>query len=322
MKRSLFLLCIPFLLLGCSNNDVTYIPYVDPGEGGEGGDPIDPVDPTDPADPTDPTDPTDPVDPEEEYALTAIKLNYHSYDILKTKSSYAVIVEQYVANRELTDEEKEVSWKSTDTSVFTTNDYGKIVPVGLGSAYLVCESKYSHVQDRCLVNVVNSMDDLYTFEYQKVTDFDSLSDKDTIIFADPKTGKVATNNTQGSYLHVVSGTFSSDGSVLESFDEDEVETFYLGEEDKGFTLQARDGKYFVGFNEKRVGFVNNRGNKHWQFTLYEGNLYIETYNDVRGWLMFNKDLNNKNGGFTLYEREEPNEYVYMPTVYRLTKVNK
>ena len=38
--------------------------------------------------------------------------------------------------------------------------------------------------------------------------------------------------------------------------------------------------------------------------------------------MFNKDLDNKNGGFTLYEREEPNEYVYMPTVYRLTKVNK
>ena len=255
MKRRLFLLCIPFLLLGCSNNAATYIPYVDPGEGGEGGDPVDPVEPT---------DPTDQTDPEEEYALTAIKLNYHSYDILlKKQYSYDVIVEQYVASRTLTDEEKEVSWKSTDTSVFTTNDYGKIVPVGLGSAYLVCESKYSHVQDRCLVNVVNSMDDLYTFEYQKVTDFDSLSDKDTIVFADPKTGKVATNNVQGSYLHVVGGTFSSDESVLESFDEDEAETFYLGEEDKGFTLQARDGKYFVGFNEKRVGFVNNRGNKHW-----------------------------------------------------------
>ena len=47
-------------------------------------------------------------------------------------------------------------------------------------------------------------------------------------------------------------------------------------------------------------------------------LYIDTYNDVRGWLMFNEDLGDL-GGFTLYE-STPTFDLYMPSIYRLTLV--
>ena len=54
-------------------------------------------------------------------------------------------------------------------------------------------------------------------------------------------------------------------------------------------------------------------------TIDEGDLYIETYNDVRGWLMFNSRLNDGEGGFTLYESSVQFD-LYMPSVYRLTIV--
>ena len=259
-----------------------------------------------------------------ESPITKIVLNHTVYDALVSKPLVnEMYVKEFVSSRELTDEEKEVKWFSTDSSIFEVREEtGKITPKKVGSAYIVCESVPFGIQARCLINIVNSLDDLYSYEYVKVTDFSSLLDKDTIIIASPEDGVVATSNCQGSNLHCVAATFDNNYNKITDFDEDLTETFYLGEEEKGFTLQARDGKYLAGFNEKRVGFVNNKGNIHWVFTMYENQLYIETYNDVRGWLMYNHDLNNRDGGFTLYEREDVNQYIHMPTIYKLTKIVK
>lgn len=309
MKKLLLLL--PILLLGaCANNAA----------------------PTDPGQSTPPSEgePSEPpeVDPEggeeenpraSETSVTGIKLNYSEYvfdanDLNKGKNIFYV---DYFPSNDITLDEKEVIWTSTNTSVFEIrSDTGKVTPKSYGTGYAIATTVLGGYQARCFISVVEDKTNVQ-YEYQLVEDITTLKDKDTIVFAAPNAGLTASNNSQGSYLHGVTSTFSSDKKSITSLGENTAE-FYVGEEENGFTLENQDGKYFAGFNLNRVSFVNNKGNIEWCFTLYEGELYIETYNDVRGWLMFNEDIGDV-GGFTLYE-STPTFDLYMPSIYRLTLV--
>lgn len=317
LMKKLFLLIIPFMLLAACNQSSPTDPS-GPSEppSGEVDPPSGEVDPPS-GDEDDPE-----VDPVEQTNLKGLKLNYSSYvfdanDLNKKKNIFYV---DYEPSTGLTEEEKEVYWYSTDTSVFEISEItGGITPRSYGSAYAVVASKIGNIKDRCLISVVEDKNNVQ-YEYQLVTDVASLKNKDTIVFASPSKGKTATLDTTGSYLHTVSSSFSSDKTRITSLGEGTAE-FYVGEEENGFSLEGQNGKYFVGFNLARVGFVNKTGNYEWRFTIdsEDNELYIETYNDVRGWLMFNEALDNGNGGFTLYESSVQID-LYMPTIYRLTIV--
>ena len=309
MKKLLLLLPILFLV-GCANNVSPTTPSGTPPEEGEPTDPGE-VDPGEGGEVDPETDPR-----EEETSVTGIKLNFTEYvfdtnDLNKKKNIFYI---DYLPNNDVSNDEKEVVWTSTDTSVFEIrSDTGGITPKGYGSAYAVATTVLGGYSARCFISVVEDKTNVQ-YEYQLVEDISSIKDKDTIVFAAPNAGMTASNNSQGSYLHGVSSTFSSDKKKITSLGEDSAE-FYVGEEENGFTLENQNGKYFAGFNLTRVGFVSNKGNIEWRFTIDEGELYIETYNDVRGWLMFNEDTN----GFTLYE-STPTFDLYMPSIYRLTLV--
>ena len=333
MKKKLLLL-LPFLLLaGCGNTtpsgdptDPTDPGVVDPTDPTDPTDPSEPVDPTDPTDPVDPTDPTDPVDPtepeeeeESDCKLKSISINPKEL-ILELNERQGLIVD-YVSTEELDFDagEKDVAWESLDSSIATVDQYGRVKGVSVGNTVIVCTSVLGSRKARCNVTVVASKADL-KYEYQRVDDPSTLKEKDTIVLAAYNDNQVASIETKSSKLFGDTATFSSNGDKLLSFGENTAQ-YYLGDNgERGFTLEAQNGMYLAGFNLERMGYVKNKGNIDWKFTLYEGNLYIKTYNDVRGWIMFNKDLNERTGGFTLYEREEANDYIYFPTIYRLTLV--
>ena len=252
------------------------------------------------------------------FNLKSIALSKTQLKVVKGTRDSGLLV--YFSPEEgLTDDEKAVTWSSENNKIATVDQYGRVSGVEIGTTYFVCTSVIAKRKARCMVKVVNSLDDA-TFEYQKVDDITSLKDKDTVVIAAPKNNKVATLDSTGSYLHASETTFSSDGSKILSLGVGAAE-FYVGKETHGYTLEGQNGKYFAGFNLKRVGFVNNKGNTEWMFTQTSSELYIETYNDVRGVLMFNSDLDSKNGGFTLYEREESNACTYTPTIYRLVEIS-
>ncbi len=262
---------------------------------------------------------TPPEEPQEDnYNVKSISFSVRELILVKGKTSNDLTTVYFNSVQEPTDDEKELTWSVDDSSIVSVGQYGQVTALKVGETYVTATTVIASRKVRCLVTVVNSMDDIQR-EYQRVDDVSTLKDKDTIVFAAPTRGLTATLDSQGSYLHAVETEFSSDKSKIVTLGANTAE-FYLGDcGEKGFTLESQELKYFAGFNLTRVGFVANKGNVEWKFTLYEGKLYIETYNDVRGWLMFNDRLDNSHGGFTLYE-SSVNAGLFMPTIYRLTKV--
>ena len=191
----------------------------------------------------------------DETSVTGIKLNYSEYvfdanDLNKGKNIFYV---DYFPSNDITLDEKAVIWTSTNTSVFEIrSDTGKVTPKGYGSAYAVATTVLGGYSARCFISVVEDKTNVQ-YEYQLVEDISLIKEKDTIVFASPNASMTASNNSQGSYLHGVSSTFSSDKKKITSLGEDTAE-FYVGEEENGFTLENQNGKYFAGFNLTRVGF--------------------------------------------------------------------
>ena len=296
MKKYSFLLLIPFLMASCSSSPTNQ-------EAG-GNTPI-------------PEDDSDIVI-EDDSIIQSISLDKTSLFVVNGSRASSLIV-SFNSTRELTLDEKDVIWTSNNESVASVDAYGRVSGHSLGEATVTCTTRIGNRKARCNVYVVNSMDEIQT-EYQRVDDPSTLKDKDIIVIDAPNDNKVASIEAKSSKLLAEAATFSSDKSKLLTFG-DKASEFILGDkEEKGFTLESQEGYYLAGFNLERMGYVKTKGNIDWHFTLEDGNLFIETHNDVRGWIMFNKDLNNNNGGFTLYERETPNQYIYFPTIYRLTIV--
>ena len=276
------------------------------------------------------SDPVDPVNPEQEddyvddYRVKSISIGDSSIKLELNKYKYLFINYNATVDVDsLTDEEKEITWTSLDTSIASVNQYGKVTGLKDGYTYITATTKRGNRHARCLVMVGNAN---VSYQYTLVDDLSTLHNKDTVVIACPEENKVATEYSQGSYLHATSSTFSKDKKTIESLGAGAAE-FYLGESEKGWTLELGEQGvevYFAGFNTTRVGFVNNKGNIDWRFSFYNGNLYTETYNDVVGWIMFNRDLDSHNGGFTLYDFDEeveakPVSLVY-PSIYKLVEV--
>ena len=306
MKKYLSLLLIPLLMAACS-------PTQQPSNSNPGDDTGGDVNPGGDTPVEDPD-----VVEDDDSIIKSISLDKTVLFVVNGTRSSSLLV-SYNSTRELTLDEKDVTWTSDDTSIATVDAYGRVSGVALGGTTIVCTTKIGNRKARCSVYVVSSLDDIQK-EYQRVDDPSTLKNNDIIIIAAANDNKVASIENQASKLFAESATFNNDKSVLLTYGANTAE-FILGDkEERGFTLESQEGYYLAGFNLERMGFVKTKGNIDWHFTLEDGNLYIETHNDVRGWIMFNKDLNNNNGGFTLYERETANNYIYFPTIYRLTIV--
>ena len=210
----------------------------------------------------------------------------------------------------MSDDELELEWTSSNASIIEVNQNGGVLPKGVnGDAYVDCVTKKAYRHARCYFHLVSSLDDI-TREYQKVTDLSTLKAGDILVFGAPQDNKAMSLDLSAGDLAGVTTTYSSDKSKILSLG-DNVGEFMLDGSTNNWTLESQYGKYFCAFNLNRVGFVNKTGNIHWAFTYDDGELYIESTSEVRGWLMYNQQTNM----FTMYE-SNPTFDLYMPTIYK------
>ena len=214
------------------------------------------------------------------------------------------------------------TWSTSNSSVATVSQYGKVTGISTGEAYIQYTDSNGVKSGKCLVYVYETEASI-TREWVKVADVDSIKNGDQLIFACPEFGVAASLNRKDGYLLPANATFTSNGDKITSFDDDVV-TFYVGEgEDEAFTLENQNGEYLSGKSTTRgngLQFVKSKGQINWIFERPEGyeNDYCVNYDIPEDyWLMFNK-INNNDIRFNLYD-SNPTRLMKLPTFYRLTR---
>ena len=192
-------------------------------------------------------------------------------------------------------DDKDVEWSSSDASVATIDQNGRVTGIKEGHVLITCRSLHGDAEARCTVYVVNG-DASYKKQWLKVEDPTALAPGDLLTIACPEEGKVATLGNVGMYLHPTAATFSSDKGEITSLPSD-AGTYILDGNQNNWTLESQEGMYLATTNEKKVTFVKNKGNIHWAFTKEEDSLYMESTSNVRGWMMYNA----KSSRFATYE---------------------
>lgn len=225
----------------------------------------------------------------------------------------------------LDDDHKEVTWSSSNTSICTVDQYGRVAGVAQGDAIVTCRTNIGGLEAR--VHIYVSSSGAVQTEYQKVAkdNIDSLSAGDILVFGCPTQGKTASTTVSSGDLVAATSTFSSDGNKITSLGSGTAE-FMLGGSYNHWTLEIDTelesgkfaNKYLVAFNTNRVGFVTKTGNTEWEIgvDVEDNQLYIQSAANVAGWMMLNMDTN----AFSLYTSNYDAPRMQLPDIYRLTIV--
>ena len=243
-----------------------------------------------------------------------ITLNYRTLELERLSNTQYALTVNFVNCAS-----EDVSWSSSDTSVATVSRGGAVrsAKTNNGVAIITCTTE-SGRKATCVVTVVEQIVPK-TQVYQLVTDFESLKVGDIVVIASPENGVTATSECTGMYLHPVESNFSSDYSSITSLGEGTAE-FILDGEYENWTLENQEGKYLASTHEKKVTFVNNKGNIHWDIhdNLDDsGDVVIESEVESHGYFMYNI----KQAKFTVYTSEIQEGLLVLPKLYKLTYVS-
>ncbi len=274
------------------------------------------------------SDTTDTEDETDEWVVKYITISERQQDLFldSTKTIYLTVdffgENGEVSTSDLSDNEWEGSWSSSNESIVKVHSVtGKLMPQSVGRAIVTYTVTASDRSANCVIDVYQSSSN-FVKEYQKVTDFESFSDNDVIVFGCPQQGIAATLDRLDGALKSVATTFSSDGNKITSLGEG-VGTYILASKeidtDDGtatvFTLQNQSGKYLNAKNFKNVNFVNDDKAESTLWAFESG--YVYPVAGVEGWLMFN----TKSDKFTLYDSNEQVD-MFLPSIYRLTTIKQ
>lgn len=247
----------------------------------------------------------------EEYEkIEHISLDKREIYVEVNKRSDSLVVTYYPDNN-ISIDDKEVTWSSSDIENATVDEYGRVSGHKVGDTLIKCVTKIDNRHATCLVHVVESIENINK-EYRLVSDISTLKAGDIIVIASPSSSVTAGNDTVGMYMHPVVTSFSDDLSSITSLGDNTAEFILDGDNKDGFTLENNEGKYLATTNEKKVTFVNNKGNIHWLFIMEEEGLVIESTSNVPGWIMYNAKYER----FTTYE-SNPQVDLLLPSIYRL-----
>ena len=207
-------------------------------------------------------------------------------------------------------------WTIENEEIATIDQYGRVTGVKAGRTVATCTTVLDNRHASCSVRVVNSLSDIQR-RYNKVTDYTSLTSGDLVVIAHADSNKTAGNDSSGMTLNSIDTTFSNDKSYISNLGAGTA-TFLLEEkaieeypDTRFFSLENEYGQYLAAKNEKKVTFVNNKGNIYFAFTEDDG-LYMESSSNVPGWMMYNQ----KYDWFTLYE-SNPQVDLFLIDLYRL-----
>ena len=300
------------LLAGCGQN-----PSPTPG-------PTPGPDPTDP-DPTDPVKPgEDPVSDDEidetseSTKILSISISdgtsTREADLIVSKKLYLTVnfVTKDGVELDLDKGEKDVTWSSSHSDIASVDQYGRVTGIKEGVTSIICVTALDNKKATFTVYVYNSEASKHK-EWQKI-DGEDIDVGDIIVLACPEEGVSATNEITGRYLHEVETTFSSDYKVITSLPSDTCQ-FVVGEGKYGYTLENEEGQYLAVTNEKKVTFVNSKGNIDWMFTDYQQGICMESTSTIEGWMMYNAPAHK----FSVYN-DDPSDKMFFVSIYRLTVV--
>ena len=273
-------------------------------------------------------DTTDTEDETDDWVVKYITISERQQDLFldSTKTIYLTVdffgENGEVSTDDLHENEWEGSWSSSNESIVKVHSVtGKLMPQSVGRAIVTYTVTASGRSANCVIDVYQSSAN-FVKEYQKVTDFESFSDNDVVVFGCPQQGIAATLDRLDGALKSVTTTFSSDGNKITSLGEG-VGTYVLTSKeidtDDGtatvFTLQNQNGKYLNAKNFKNVNFVNDDKAESTLWAFESG--YVYPVAGVEGWLMFN----TKSDRFTLYDSNEQVD-MFLPSIYRLTTIKQ
>lgn len=252
-------------------------------------------------------------------------LETHKDVFLGVRSSFIMIDIVPVTGRELTIDEKQVTWKSHDENVAIVDEYGRVTGKSIGRTIVEVTTVIGGKSGKCVIDVYNSLDDIQK-EYVRVDDITTIAPGDIVVIACPEQGVVATYDNAHKYLHSASTTFSSNKSKITNLPDEAltlmIDDGELLELDDGrliqsYTLENQFGEYLVTNSEKKVYFKEkgNKVNTDWVFSTDEEGLYIESTSNVSGQIMYN----SKQDKFTVYD-SNPQIDMFLPTLYRLERV--
>ena len=245
-------------------------------------------------------------------------------DLIVNKYEY-LVVNFGPSDIEFTDEEKDGTFASSDTSVATVSTYGKVEAKKVGSSVITYTTKLGGLKAALTVYIHTSSDTIVR-EYQKVTDVNTIEVGDELILGCPEFGIAASLNEYNGYVLPSSASFSSDYSKINSWDSDVAE-YYVGPSKDGnaFTLETQDNKYLAGRETQRQTKLsyssNGKAQINWIIERPEGYQedFIVSYDiEEDYWLMFNK-INNSDIRFNLYDSNNTT-LMKKPTIYRKTIV--
>ena len=213
---------------------------------------------------------------------------------------------------------REGTFSSSDSSIASVDEYGRITGNKVGDVIIYFTTNIGHRRARIYIYVWQTPGSI-SKEWKKVNSRNELHSNDVVVIACKEKNLTATSENTGMYLHPVESTFSSDKNKILELGEG-TETFILGSDTKApyedaLTMESESGDYLVCTNEKKVTFVNNKGNKYWMFTFESEGLYVESTSNIYGQLMYDE----RKGGFSLYD-SSPQVDMFLITLYKLTIV--
>ncbi len=229
---------------------------------------------------------------------------------------------------EVTEEAKEGVWSSSDESVATVSEYGKVTAIKEGKAVISFTTNIGKHKGNCVVYVVKNQASIKK-EYQRVNDVDSIKQDDIIVFACPEKGLTSSLERKDGYLLPVTSTFSSDKSKITSLGDNTGEYLVSDALSKeglpSFTLENQNNEFLCGKYLKNILHISSeKGPITWQFEhissseqpgVSEGDYIYSMDCSDNCWLMFN----TKASRFTLYDSSVQVD-MFLPTIYRLTVV--
>lgn len=232
--------------------------------------------------------------------------------VLYVNKTYSLIVNY--TPEDLSLEDKEVSWESSDSSVASVSQYGVVKGIKKGSATIICTSIESGKRARCDVTVIDQNTKI-TKKWMRVSNPNDFVSGDIVVIGSPQGGMTATAEHAGMYLHPAASTFSSSGDEITQLNE-LSDQYMLNKDDEGWTLEGEEGKYLATTHTGKITYILKTGNVHWDIDPVPNNpcLSLTSTSNIQGWMMYN----SKYQKFTTYMSDEQID-MFVICLYKLVK---
>ena len=257
--------------------------------------------------------------------IASIKLNVNEVDVKVGSKTYQLTVtySYNVPDSEIETVNKDVNWSSSDSSIASVDQYGRVTAKAVGSAVITCTTVEGSKKAFATIYTYDD-DHPITKKWMKITSDDDLTLGGQYIFACPQEGVAAGTDDTGMYLHSESVNYSTDKNEILSVGL--AARFILGNDDKreGYTLEVperEDGTYLGATNTKKVSFFTKVNTIQVLWGIYydtEQSCWdIRPTSNVDGWFMYDK---NKDG-FSIYQSNEIDHAMYVVSLYKLVSVH-